>query len=554
MKKLIFVTCLCILALGAALPGFAQDGSPSVSADYLMALRPLGRIRIGGSYVTYNPDGYHIATIYTVTLPPIVHSLKPDATPDDIGPNTPAYGQRQDDYTPIYLYWLNMWDIRGGNLLWSQRLPVFNRLDGLDFSPQGDRLLVRLTSIEDSEKILLMVFDTLTGGEISRIDDLDAVDIPIIPGNIPQRLSAEAAFTPSGEYIAVDYRRMMESPHCALWRVTDAHLVWDQPAACGSFSQDGNYMVRLEPHTNSFSAYSQVTVYDVSSGTVIATSQDEVVAYSWLEATRLLLHRPYGDAPVIWDMANDTRAIIEEPYHLDTYFSPNLLQNILITTNGQYTYVWSKTTGGLLRSIEQPVGRLLELGGQIIELYTDPRWSEKEPEERLGGFIAYDFLSGAELWHNRWQNDPYFLFSPDRQLALTVDQTTQYLQIFNMTTGQLEGELSTLYGDFTFTPQWDWIYQTNGYVYTVWGPESELDRFDDQPNGVLREDTRLFRYPSFSSPVGKLRRGEYVWVTARTGGFNGWVWIEMADGTRYWIEAGKVKPFERLPNLPLMSD
>lgn len=552
MRKIALSICLIILLSLAVLPGLAQDDPQSqpATSEYLMALRPLGRIRIEGGQVTHSPDGYHIATIRTILLPPIFYNIRPDATPTDIPTNIPP--REEQNTAPIPLYWLNMWDIRGGNLMWSLRLPIFHNLDGFRFSPQGDSLFVRLSERENSEKIRLRFFETETGNIISDIEDLDVIKTPIIPGNIPQNLTVEAAYTPTGEYVIANYWRAAESPRCVLWRVADAQLVWEQRAACGTINRDGRFMVRPEPHANSFSAYNQLTVYDLPTGEIFTASEDEVVAHDWIDETHLLLHRPYGDAPVIWDIINDTRAIIEQPYRLDRGFSPYPLQNMLLNAN----FIWSKTTGGLLETLEEPPGRLIEVDGRILELYTDPEWREKEPEERLAGFVAYDFLTGVEVWHNEWQHSTNFLFSPDRHLALTVDSTTNFLEMFNLQTGLIEGELPTLYGNFTFTPQWDWLYQTEGLVYTVWGPPSELDRFSkaDQPNGLLREDTRLFNYPNlpYSSSAGKLRRGEYVWAIGHAGGR--WVLIEMANSQRYWVESGKVKTFDHLPNLPMMTN
>lgn len=534
----------CIIGIASlflmvlTLPVMAQGGgnsSPYDPTDF----RPLGRFTINANELVYSPDGYHIIGLQEVLQEPAAEDETAEGTSDETD---------SADQEPVYVRMLTMWDIRGGKTLWSVQLPDRD-WERIEFSPDGTTIMVQTTlPYPNEEEVRLTFYDAATGEIISQTGNIDIINAPIIPGDLPQGLYAEPHYTADGEHVVISYYRRTEAPQCGIWEVALANLLWEKDTLCGSVNADGLYMLVPEPHANTYSAYRQLAAYDMLTGELVSVSEDEVAEYSWLDTTHVLIHRPYGDPPIVWDILSNTRAVLELPSPMGMFW-PDVLQGQLLYDNGSTMFVWEMRTGKLLREVNI-TGQPVIQPDRVLFLQTDDNWYELEPEDRNEAFVATDFETAEVVWKARWQHD-YLEVSPDGLIAAAFDGVLRTVDIFDLTTGKQLGSIPTLSDYYYLTPEWDWLVQPSYDVFVVWGPPSQVGLFEDVPSIKTVADTEL-RYEPIAgySSARTLPAGQYLWAVGRTGN-SAWIHVEDARGSRYWVEADTIEllvPIEEIPS------
>lgn len=573
MKKLLLTTLLLLslLPLWIVLPANAQDGGATSPYDPT-TYRPLGRFSVDGHSLVISPDGYFIAGIRTIEeiieaeddaeatdtddiesvdeTENTVDSAEADQSEEtsDSVDNEPS---DEAEPEPTYIDMLTMWDIRGGQIIWSVPLPD-RELQDLEFAPTGDTIFTKTAlPYPNDEEIRLTFYDVLTGERISQTGNIDVINAPIIPGDLVQVLNATPRYTQNGLFVVISYYRRAEAPRCAVWEVTTARLLWETTNTCGAISWDSSMMIIPQAHSNEYSAYEQLAVYNLQSGEAIAMSDDEVVEYRWLDESRIVIHRPYGDAPVIWDVQSNTRAVIELPYRLGVFW-PASTGEIMFYSTDTVTYVWDIHTGLLERETTLN-GWLVDQEDHYIVLNIPYNWRDLEPEEQAQAFVAYDFTTEQELWRARWQHSN-MVFSPDGKRAAAYDEVFYTVDIFDLDTGTQLGSIPTLTNDYYLTDEWEWLVQISGSVYTVWGPADDLDRFENPPNARSTIEAPLYYDPTTAyEPASTLPEGQYVWLSGRSS--NGeWLRVVSASGRNLWIEAENVEILTELDAIPIADN
>lgn len=193
---------------------------------------------------------------------------------------------------------------------------------------------------------------------------------------------------------------------CAAWDIASGAITWQATMRCGAINEDGRFLIVSESHSNPYSSYPQLAIYEIEAGEIIATSEDEVVEARWIDPTHVMVHRPYGDPPIIWDVMSNTRAILETPFRSVRFWVSVLPDDILTHAQRGVTYVWDKSSGRLLREIAT-YGRYLVQENRILLVQMDSNWYDYtfEDDEWNNLIRAYDFETGNQIWGVHWQHE-----------------------------------------------------------------------------------------------------------------------------------------------------
>jgi WD40 repeat protein len=484
--------------------------SPEQQVAGLTDYRPLGRVEIFADQLVVSADGLYIV------------------------------GIQQQEIGAL----LGLWDVRGGQQLWQVSLPE-RQWEMVMFSPDAKTLLVKTNApYPAEEEIRLAFYDTLTGVVISETGDIDIIDSPVIPGNMPQQLDASPRYTKDGRLVVVDYWRRAEAPRCAVWRVATAQLLWEMDGSCGTLSEDGHYLIVERPYTEIFSAYNQLVIYEVETGVIITASVDEAINYKWLTNQTVFIERPYGEAPVIWNIVDGTTAVLELPQPMGS-FLPEALHHVMYSFYGDQTYVWDMTTGELLGSV--PVqGTVVEQGKRVLILQ---EYLSDDGEQKF--LRAVNLENGDELWEIEWAHS-YLSIRADGFYGFAFNDETWRMDIFDLQTGRSVGIIPVLYYDFLLTPDWEWLVQFDGYSqFTVWGSPSAVDLFDNPPDIRITAETQSYYEPNTRFPYRLMvNADQYLWVTERTAGSD-WVEVDDSYGTRFWIPTANVEFLTDVEQIPI---
>lgn len=560
MRK-ILVTLLFTTALLQLLwPAVAQETSIPALHDP-SDFRPLGRFVIPGDQLISSPDTLHVLALTTVQVEIFPEVIAASGGVVVIEPNTSE--------TPTELVYedvttMRMWDLRGGKQLWEREIEDRQWLD-LAFSPDGDTLYIR--SVHDqaddnpeNDIYRMTVYDPLTGEIITRSENINSIEQPLVPGEMRQPVQVASQYMTNQRFLTT-VSRPLAGTYCSAWDVQTTQVVWSQPNECGVLSPARTYMAVREPH-QSGSAYDQITIYDFATGERLISSPDEVLEFSWLDEHTITIHRPYGDPPVVWEILNNTRAVIEQPYRLGIVYPADALTEIYLRGGEVGYFVWDKTTGKLLRETEIN-GRLFALDNRMVVLETNMNWQnlrwtvahsedQAEVDEAAAAlekaFLLRDFISGAELWAYPYQHSDLWL-SPDNTWGYAYDQLELGYDFFDLRTGEIWGTMPAMRGSFTFTQDMQWAMQAYGNFYTIWGEASELDRFENQPNSITKSD----RTPVYSSPRRNIKdylpANAHLWVYGQTEDGQWLIGVD-ADGSYIYFKAASVQtwiPTQKLP-------
>jgi WD40 repeat protein len=457
-----------LLPLGNGTQSVAIFDAPASGASNsrilgLMEFHPLGRFAIPADYLVRSPDGVYVASL-------------------------------QQQATSVLL---SLWDLRGGQPLWQVSLPE-RQWETVQFSPDGNTLLVKTNAPYPApEEIRFTFYDALTGTIISETGDVDILDSPVIPGNMPQQLTANPRYTQAGQIVVVDYGRRAEVPRCAVWQVSTAALVWQMENRCGTLSADGRYMLLARPYTEIFSAYSQLVVYEVASGAVLTTSQDEVVQSTWLTNEWVFIERPYGEAPMIWNILDNTTALVELPVLMGS-FLPEVLNRVMFYAYGDTTYVWDIATGELLGTTSLQ-GRIVEQANRVLIL------QECQPEDSDTSALCAVNLENNELvWEIEWTH-AWISIRDEGSYLFAYNHQTQQVDIFDLQTGTKTSSIPLDEHDFTLTADWQWLIQPTDYNrFIIWGLPQALDLFTDPPHIRITADTDAYYEPNTRFPYNGL--------------------------------------------------
>lgn len=488
-------------------------GSASRAAQIanFAAYRPLGRVTLPVDVFVPSPDGYYLAGIQ----------------------------QRSEGA------FLGLWDVRGGHQVWQVSLPN-RQWDTLRFSPAGDTLMVKTNApYPAEEEIRFTFYDALTGEVVSETGDVDIIDSPLVPGNMPQGLMAEPFYNRDGKSIMVSYYRRTEAPRCAIWDVHTGTMIWEMDETCGSRNDDNTYMISPRPYTDLYSAYDQLVVYEVASGAVLTASQDEAISFSWLTNDTVFIQRPYGEAPVIWNILEDTTAVMELPPELIS-FQPSVLKNAIYYNANGTTYVWDLATGELIADtllqgglIEQPEGII------VVQEY-----QEKDSPERV--LRALSLETEEVVWEIPWHHSD-LSYRDDGLYGFAYNRDTGRIDIFNLQTGQFAGQIPLFSSNFGLTDDWEWIVQLEGGTHlTVWGPAEAADLFDDPPHLHITAETPAYFESNTQFPYNNvvIRADQYLWVAGRTAD-SAWVLIEKLNGEKYWLPTTNAEFLVDLDQIPI---
>lgn len=513
--------------------------------------RPLGRFYLEGRYRIHSPDGYHIMMQEEVDVTP---------APDVDAAATPTQGEAETaaPETPIERIFethLTMWDIRGGKTLWTIALSQERYISDIVFAPDGSLFYVATTMpYPDPEEIRLTFYDTLTGEVISQTQGFDVIGAKIIPGDLEQALYTTVEFTPDSQQVIISYWRSIQPQRCAVWDVETATPAWVGEFPCGVRNSDDRLMAVAHPHDSGYSAYYQLTLYNTATGEVVATSEDEITDFQWLDASRILLHRPYGDPPIIWDVLSNARAVIELPVRLGI-FQPYSIGPYLLHHIDSETYVWDKLTGGIVRQSEFDFGGdRVELDGRILLVRRSEYIPELSTDEKAYyAFSAYDFETEQEVWSIEWTYQD-LRYSRDRSRALAYDAGRQEIDLIDMRTGTILGHLAYESDYYSLTPNWDWLYEISGNMVTVFGVPDGQVSFENPPNARVRNETPLRREPiQLTDNVrGHLRAEAEVWIVAQTPD-HAWLQVLFSGGYSYWVAADAIHLYASLDEIPIVQ-
>lgn len=574
MKKLTFLLMTLLVSIGLLSAHDTQaQGGGSTDPQDTVSFRPLGRFTIAADNLTISPNGFYVAGTTSSTSPSTGQNMAvagDDITIEELLAELEAMGISDEDISDEELMalmeamnmgdgsvlalvggtQLSMWDIRGGDLLWTVDLPENRTLEAIVFAPSSDILYV-LTNrpYPAEEEVRLSFYDTVTGELISRTGDIDVIQTAIIPGDLPQELYIEPQFTPDGQRMIINYQRRLEDMRCAAWDLATGTIIWQARMHCGSVNGDGRFLIVAQPHDNPYSSYPQLAVYDVEAGEVVAASEDEVVEARWIDNAHVMIHRPYGDPPVIWDVVSNTRAILETPFKSIRFWVLVLPGGILTHAQHDSTFVWDQSSGRLLREVPAR-GSFLIQEDRILLIQTDSNWYELEGDERNNAFRAYDFETGNQVWGTRWQHELWDV-SVDGSVAVAFDQVNYTLDVFDLNTGEQLGSLQISGSGMYLTQDWQWLVESNFGSFVVWGSADQVSRFADPPGAVSRGDTDVYYDPNTNyNPATQLLENTYVWPVERTSN-NEWLLAETSSGYRYWIPAGALDVLTDLEALPV---
>lgn len=472
--------------------------------------RPLGRISFPADSLAQSPDGFYVA-----------------------GVQQGAGGAM-----------LSLWDIRGGQHVWQVSLPQ-RQWETIRFSPTGETLLVKTNApYPAEEEIRFTFYDTLTGEVLSETGDIDIIDSPIIPGNMPQGLMAEPFYTKDGQNLVVSYLRRTEAPRCAVWSPYTGQLIWQIDRTCGSINSEGRYMISPHPYTELFSAYDQLVVYEVSTGAVLNVSQDEVIRFAWLTDEYVFIERPYGEAPVLWNILEDNTAVMEMPFQMGS-FTPKVLHDVIFYASGSQTYVWDMATGELVaKTLLQ--GNLVKQGKGIILLQ---EYRAEDSEEST--LRALNLDNEEIIWEVPWHHSDLSLRA-DGLYAFAYDRLTSSIDIFDLQTGIIAGHIKIPYFDFLLTDDWGWIMQWGGgQSMTVWGTAESVGLFSDPPQIHITADTPAYFESNTNFPYNELviRANQYLWASGRTAAGD---WVEVEDSRgHYWLPTANAEFLVDMDLIPI---
>jgi WD40 repeat protein len=483
----------------------------------LESYRPLGRIQLLTAHrVLQSPDGYLLAAI------------------------------EQEGNTT----WLGLWDIRVGRELWRVSLPQ-RKWEEAAFAPTGDSLMLKTTLPGAAEEVRFTFYDTLSGQVMSETGDVDIIQAEIIPGNMPQALIASPRYSPDGRWLIVDYGRRAEANRCAVWEVTTARLHWEVPGKCGSVSEDGRYMVLDYQAEGSYSAYPNLAIYELASGALILRSEDEALRYQWLDAARLFIERPYGEAPVVWNVPQDQLAIIELPFQMGP-FMPQALNRVMFypypRPQGPETYIWDMATGELLGQTLL-VGQLVEQGERVLVLQEHVQNDQGQAVLR-----ALDLENEALVWEIPWVYSNLTL-REDGFYAFAYNQTTRQTDILDLQNGQVVSHLSVPYHDFLLTPDWQWVLQFDGNsTLLIWGDASQQVQFEDPPQARIIAETPVFYQPDdrYLNQRYLLYEENYLWLSGRTAD-NTWLQFQTESGELYWFPRAQAELLVEIMQIPVQQ-
>jgi WD40 repeat protein len=562
----------------AARPAFVAERTDQLAQ--FTDFRPLGRFQIPAEYSVTSHDGFYIASV-------------------DI-----LYVEVADAQEPIEIPTLSMWDIRGGVELWSISLPD-REVEEVIFSPHDNRLLVKTTAnlvgvlggassggattlsdeeidalladlqnlsdeefemllealdnlandetpanlevssdpIEEiPEEIRFSFFDTLTGEIIGETGDVDIIEMPTIPGNMPQFLNARPYFTQDESKVIVNYWRRAEASRCAVWDVATAEIVWQMEATCGMVNGTGEFLALFEPYDEIFSAYDHLVIYETDSGTPVLESPYEATNANWLNDETLIIYRPYGDPPIMWNIVGNSVAVVELPGPL-----PNLqfdaLNRVMFHATGQETFAWDIATGEFLGSTT--------LQGQIIDLPTGVivlQQVEEQEDDRWVQYLRAVSLENEEvLWQRRWGFRDLTL-RDDGLYGFSYNWETGVVEILDMGTGESVGTLRAPDGSFTLTEDWNWIVFGGGSSLMVWGLEENVELFDDTPH--VRTDVAVPVYyeanTNFPADI-EIPADRYLWLRQRTPD-GAWVMLD-GYGQNFWIPSESLEALRDLESV-----
>jgi len=375
---------------------------------------------------------------------------------------------------------------------------------------------------------------------------VDIIEMPTIPGNMPQFLNAQPYFTQDESKVIVNYWRRAEASRCAVWDVATAEIVWQMEATCGMVNSTGEYLALFEPYDEIFSAYDHLVIYETDSGTPILESPYETIRANWLNDDTLIIYRPYGEPPIMWNITGNSVAVVELPGPL-----PNLqfdaLNRVMFHAEGDVTYAWDIATGELLGSTSLQ-GCIIDLPNQVVVLHQ----VEKRVDDEWRQYLRAISLENEEvIWERRWDNRDLSL-RDDGLHGFSFDWATRSVEILDMRTGETVGEVRATDANFTLTEDWNWIVFGGGATQTVWGLEENVDLFEDTPHVRTNADVPVYYETNTNFPADfDIPADRYLWLRERTPD-GAWVLLD-GSGTNYWISTEDLDILRDLDDLPVFE-
>jgi hypothetical protein len=551
-----------LLAFG--LSSLAQE--PNIpAANDPSGFRALGRFRIPGDSLESSPDTFHVLamTAVQIELPPAPVEIVPEATETPEGElaaeaEAEAVVEPEVFVEPQYetITTMTMWDLRGGVAVWSEEIDETTFRSAV-FSPSGDTLTITSYFDLDDEDLdndyySLAVLEPASGEIITTLEDFGTIiDEPRVPGEVYQPLSVSSWYATDTRFLA-EISRPLVGSFCSAWDVQGAQLVWTLPNSCGTPSPDKIHLAKLEPHASG-SAYKEISIYNLENGEKLISSPDEVVEFQWLDDNTIVLYRPYGDPPVIWEITQNTRAVLENPFGRSTIYPDDALTEMLLPGGEIGYYVWDKRTGKVLRETEIN-GWLFPLDERMVVLEIDYDWSYyrnvisygdeiediQEARERLArSFLLRDFVTGEVIYAQPHEHYD-FVLSEDNTWAIAWNGILNGYDFYDLRTGEIWGRMPTLRGEFHFTQDMGWTVQRYDNLYTVWGDPAEIDRFENPPNSVtLWGDIKIYGSPSRGNGFGILNAGTDLWLYGQTSDGN-WIIGQDYDGSIIYLRPAGV--------------
>jgi hypothetical protein len=277
----------------------------------------------------------------------------------------------------------------------------------------------------------------------------------------------------------------------------------------------------------------------------VLESPYESTGAKWLDAENLIIDRPYGEPPIVWNITDNSVAVVEWPRPLPNFAFEPLRQTMLLA-DGPETFVWDIPTGELLGSTAIQ-GRLIELPNQVIVLQ---EVEFQEDDEWRVNLRAVNLGNEDVLWEIPWGTRELTL-RDDGLYGFSLNYETGTVDILDMQSGRMVGEVRVPELYFDLTEDWNWLTFSGSPYYVVWGLDENADLFSDTPHIRTTGEVPVYYEANTTFPTDfMLQPDSYRWV--RNISADGqWLLLVTSGGSNFWIPAEGVEDLRDLEDVPV---
>lgn len=255
----------------------------------------------------------------------------------------------------------------------------------------------------------------------------------------------------------------------------------------------------------------------------------------------------WGDDVRVWNMRGDdlilpSRRFEAIPDHVQ--ITPD--SRFIATIEGEDIRLWSIETG-------QPTGMMSEHQGGVglLAFGGDSRRAISSNILGYGRFweITEDGVPRL-IWWYQGEIDDVFV-SPDTNTLLSIRQDFP-LRFWNFRTGQIRGQYD-LPPQIVISPDWTLIAASYNDIVVWHGLRDDPRQFDRMPTGTSARLVNVRPSPSQDLPrFAVLTVGSPIFVLGKSSD-ESWLYIQLADGQRGWIQLVDITPQPSLDDLDIIE-